>query len=232
MKTSVLQFTESIMATGIKKIKNFNINGTSMFPLLHTSGDSVTLVQPHNIKLNDIVLYKRANGKYVLHRVVRIYNNNNYGLCGDNTYSIEQGISNEDIIAKVSEINRNGRYISLNSKIYKLYTYILVHSFPLRKLIHNIKHSNKNQEDKPHKYIIAFLDRQKRGLFSEQYFYGFISSGYNITPSLSKAMTFNNTTEAQSVLEKYKYDNKKSIIYPVPVDNLGITNKPYKVEMK
>lgn len=207
------EIIEAIMASGIKEIKNFNSNGTSMLPLLHNSGDAVTLIQPENIKLNDIVLYKRANGEFVLHRIVRIYERN-YGLCGDNTFAIEQGISDEDIVAKVSEINRNGKLISLNSnKLYKLYSFVWVHTLPLRRLIHNLHYKINRQEETHCKYIIAILKKRKKFLFKENYFDGFISSDKSISPSFSKAITFSSEEEAYSILEKCNIKNAK--VYPI-----------------
>lgn len=45
--------------------------GTSMLPLIRQGKDSVVLVKPGLLSKNDIVLYRRRNDKYVLHRIVK-----------------------------------------------------------------------------------------------------------------------------------------------------------------
>jgi signal peptidase len=50
------------------------VSGVSMEPLLH-SGDVVFIekVNPSNVKVGDIIVYKWVNGKYIIHRVVKVY---------------------------------------------------------------------------------------------------------------------------------------------------------------
>ena len=62
--------------------------GTSMMPLLRQGIDSVVLVSPDDIKKNDILLYKRSNGQFVMHRAIKI-KNDEYIMCGDNQYEHE-----------------------------------------------------------------------------------------------------------------------------------------------
>ena len=44
--------------------------GTSMLPLIREGRDSVILISPDSPDVGDIVLYRRAGGQYVLHRIV------------------------------------------------------------------------------------------------------------------------------------------------------------------
>ena len=57
------------MLSGGAQVK-FTVSGYSMYPLLHSNADTVILTKKQRIKKYDILLYKRENGEFVLHRVV------------------------------------------------------------------------------------------------------------------------------------------------------------------
>ena len=67
---------EGIVANGGSM--SFIPAGKSMLPTIRDKKDLVTISPANDIKKYDIVLYRRKNGKYVLHRVVKILNNNSY----------------------------------------------------------------------------------------------------------------------------------------------------------
>ena len=94
--------------------------GTSMLPLLRQGIDSVVLVAPTDIKKNDILLYRRASGQYVMHRAIKI-KKDEFIMCGDNQYVHEHGIKQENILAKVKGIYRGEEYIEIDNKEYKKY---------------------------------------------------------------------------------------------------------------
>ncbi len=86
--------------------------GRSMLPTIVQFKDRVKLIKADNIKKYSIVLYKRENGQFVMHRVVRI-KNGTYTMCGDNQLGYEKGIKKEQIIALVSEIiHEDGKIVS------------------------------------------------------------------------------------------------------------------------
>ena len=74
--------------------------GTSMLPLIVEGKDSVVLAKPSLLCVGDVVLYKRQNGQFVLHRIIKIKGDNLF-ICGDNQTDIEKGITKSDVIAKV-----------------------------------------------------------------------------------------------------------------------------------
>ncbi len=94
--------------------------GTSMNPLLRQGIDSVVLVAPNDIKKNDILLYKRANGQFVMHRAIKI-TRKEYVMCGDNQCSHEHGITKDNILAKVKGIYRGEEYFETDNKEYQRY---------------------------------------------------------------------------------------------------------------
>lgn len=110
-----------------KNNKNFTIpiTGTSMLPLLVQGRDSVTLKKCNGpLKKGDLPLYRRKDGAFVLHRVVKVENQNTYTMCGDNQFLKEKGITGEQIIGIVTEITRKGKKFSVESKKYQLYVKI------------------------------------------------------------------------------------------------------------
>ena len=77
--------------------------GTSMTPTIKEGVHSVMLASPDNIRAGDIILYKRENGQYVLHRLLKI-KGEEYFACGDNQFAVERGIHPHSVIAKVTKI--------------------------------------------------------------------------------------------------------------------------------
>lgn len=98
--------------------------GTSMMPLLREGTDSVVLVSPESVQKGDIAFYRRANGQFVLHRVIRI-KKDEYLMCGDNQYIIEHGIKKENILAKVAHIYRGDELLPDNDRKYARYIFFL-----------------------------------------------------------------------------------------------------------
>lgn len=122
---------------------NFNPKGNSMLPLLHNDGDRVILIKSDTLKKNDIALYRRPNGQFVLHRVVKVNKNNTYDFCGDNQ-SHSENIPTEAIIAKVIKIIRKGKEIDLvNNKMYRAYSFLWTFLLPARKIFNPIKNLRK-----------------------------------------------------------------------------------------
>lgn len=97
--------------------------GTSMKPLLRNRTDTVVLSRPESVSRFDIILYRRGADHYVLHRIMRCESDGTYTLCGDNQLTYERGVKREDIVAVVSQIERNGKTIELFSKSYRIYVF-------------------------------------------------------------------------------------------------------------
>ena len=108
--------------------------GDSMYPLIKPRDLLVIKKVTAPLKKNDIPLYKRDSGQYVLHRIVKI-KNGEYFICGDNRAFIERGITDRHIIGVLTDIVREGRTIPVNSPEFKSYVKLL----PLRRSIIRIK---------------------------------------------------------------------------------------------
>ena len=107
--------------------------GTSMLPLLKEGRDSVILVSPTVIKKRDICLYRRADGAYILHRLMRFDKNGAPVFCGDNQTALEYGVPRENIIAVVSAYYKGEKRIAVTARSYRFY--VCLHCMmPLRHL--------------------------------------------------------------------------------------------------
>ena len=71
------------------------------------------------LKKNDVVLFKR-NGKYILHRIVRV-NENSYDIAGDHNWWEEKDVKEEDIIGVLTSFVRDGKKIPVDDKRYQAY---------------------------------------------------------------------------------------------------------------
>lgn len=115
---------------------NFNPNGTSMLPTIMNHGDRVVIKKlDRRLKKYELPLYRRKNGDFVLHRVVRVYDDC-YGMCGDNQWSIEKGITDDNIVGVVTQINRKGKIIDVEKNmLYKIYVVFWVNVMPVRHVL-------------------------------------------------------------------------------------------------
>ena len=116
-----------------KSVK-FAPRGISMLPMIRQGIDTVTLapiVKP--LKKYDIPLYRRDDGRYVLHRIVGV--GETFVCMGDNQFTKESGLRNDQMIAVVTAFTRGEKEYSVNSFVYKLYCRVWHYSrFPRRVL--------------------------------------------------------------------------------------------------
>lgn len=130
---------EEILATQGKLI--YTNVGSSMMPLLRQRRD-LLIIAPKpagRLKLWDVPLFKRDNGKYVMHRVIWV-RKNDYLMCGDNQWYIERGISDRHIIGVLEAVVRDGKTLPVCSTaeqpvvpyLYRLYVAVWWLGFPIR----------------------------------------------------------------------------------------------------
>lgn len=107
------------------------VSGTSMYPLVGSRRDSVLLTKAGNLKVGDVPLYKREDGRFVLHRIVQI-RDGAYGMRGDFEQKVEYPIKIDQIIAVAKGFYRNERYISCDSFWYKMYKFFWMRTVAIR----------------------------------------------------------------------------------------------------
>lgn len=117
----------------------FTPGGNSMQPLLSHHKNPVVLVPVNGkLKKGDVPFYKRPNGQYVLHRIVRV-RQNSYDCSGDNQSAIETGVTDDMILAKMAGFYQGDTYISADEPWVKRYAKRRMASRPFRRLIALVK---------------------------------------------------------------------------------------------
>lgn len=113
-----------------KSVK-FSPRGISMLPMLRQGIDSVVLSPiPEQLQKYDLPLYRRDDGKYILHRIVKT--GQTYTCIGDNQFQPEPGVRREQMIALVTAFTRGSREHSVNEPAYRLYCRLWHHSRGIR----------------------------------------------------------------------------------------------------
>ena len=119
-----------------QKVK-FSPRGISMMPMLRQGIDCVILSPvPEKLQKFDLPLYRRDDGKYILHRVVEV--GETYTCAGDNQFQLEHGVRHDQMIALVTAFTRGDREISVENPEYKLYCYFWHYSRKLRHFLRRV----------------------------------------------------------------------------------------------
>ena len=117
----------------------FTTRGTSMRPMLDNGKDQVILSPlPEKLKKFDLPLYRRENGQFVLHRIFKI-RNEGYYMMGDRLIDLEGPIEADAIFAIVTEVERNGRWISTDAFCWKFICGAWRALYPVRKLAYRLR---------------------------------------------------------------------------------------------
>ena len=113
-----------------KSVK-FAPRGISMLPMLRQGIDCVILSPlPGKLQKYDLPLYRRDDGKYVLHRVVEA--GETYTCMGDNQFVPEPGLRHDQMIALVTGFTRGERMHQVTEPMYRLYCRLWHYSRPVR----------------------------------------------------------------------------------------------------
>ena len=98
------------------------ISGTSMWPLLQEGKSRVQIVarDKRQLRKGDIVLYRRCDGTFVLHRIVKVQKDS-FLLCGDHQFRPLEQVQEAQIMGVAQGFFRNGRYFDEKTWWYRLY---------------------------------------------------------------------------------------------------------------
>ncbi len=116
------------------------VTGSSMRPTLKHLKDKVELVPLSNraVKKGDIILFEREGEDCILHRVIKVCDDNTFIVNGDAQTWTEK-VAYKQIIAVVSHIYKNDKRISCDNILYRLYCSLWRILKPLRPLLIKIK---------------------------------------------------------------------------------------------
>lgn len=124
-KTTGEEFSKKLGDDGLVKIILYKLScgekvaltvtGNSMLPFLADGRDKVVLQKIEKLpKKGDIVFYRRKNGAYVLHRVVKRRGELFY-FSGDAQLRVEGPVGKGQLLAVCKEVERDGKTIKSNS---------------------------------------------------------------------------------------------------------------------
>ena len=109
-----------------------NISGSSMTPFLVHSRDTVYLSKvTRPLKKGDMILYRRDNGAYILHRIYRV-TPDGYWLVGDAQILIEKGVRPDQVLALVTAVRRREKLLQPGSFWWDFFEKVWVRVIPLR----------------------------------------------------------------------------------------------------
>lgn len=109
-----------------KRSFSFTAFGKSMHPTIRGGVHRVTLSPMDEMpKIGDILFYRRTNGMFVLHRLCKIESDGSYTFCGDNQYLLETNIKQNQLLAKMTKLEINGKDVTPSPLSQTLLTAIL-----------------------------------------------------------------------------------------------------------
>lgn len=109
----------------------FAPRGISMLPMLRPGMDAVEFSPaPPSLQKYDLPLYRRQNGEYILHRVIKA--GDPYTCIGDNQFILESGIRHSQVLALVTAFYRGDKRYPVTAWHYRLYCRLWHYSRPVR----------------------------------------------------------------------------------------------------
>jgi len=109
--------------------------GVSMMPLIREGKDLMVIEKAASVPYRkyDAVLFKRENGIYVLHRILKKVPDG-YWIVGDHCYAGEN-VNEHQILGVLTAVIRGGSEIPVTDFGYRLYVHLWCDFYPLRFLI-------------------------------------------------------------------------------------------------
>lgn len=92
-------------------------SGNSMWPIIKNKSQSVIVREKtHRLNQYDVAFYKRANGAFVLHRVLEV-TLDGYVCCGDSQNILEK-VSEEQVFGVMIGFYRGKKYVECSDEKY------------------------------------------------------------------------------------------------------------------
>ena len=111
------------------------VSGSSMTPFLISGRDTVYLSRLERpARRGDILLYRRDNGDYVLHRVWKT-GADGLTMVGDAQTELEREIRENQIIARVTAVVRKGKRMEPGCFWWGFFEKVWIRMIPLRPLV-------------------------------------------------------------------------------------------------
>ena len=115
---------------------SLTVTGESMSPFLRHGRDQIRLAAvTAPPKRGDMVFFRRRNGQYIMHRVLRRMPDGNYAVIGDGQQQVEFPIAPEQIFAVVTQVCRKGVWLGPESFWWRFFAGPWLTLLPLRPLL-------------------------------------------------------------------------------------------------
>ena len=132
---------------GLRLTARIRLDGNSMYPLIRRMQDYVT-VNPVNRKIRkgDIVLFRRADGCFVVHRVRKIKGQMLVTM-GDNCALPDREITADCVLGYITRVERGKRIINTDTFFRRVTGLAWQRILPLRKIYSKIKKNIRKSGD-------------------------------------------------------------------------------------
>lgn len=115
---------------------SLTVTGESMSPFLRHGRDQIRLAAvTAPPQRGDMVFFRRRNGQYIMHRVLRRMPDGNYAVIGDGQQQVEFPIAPEQIFAVVTQVCRKGVWLGPESFWWRFFAGPWLTLLPLRPLL-------------------------------------------------------------------------------------------------
>lgn len=106
-----------LIGDGVKLAVNIPLNGNSMMPLVRRQRDRVTVVPVYRApRRGDIVLFQRADGVFVVHRLLSI-GEDTVRTLGDNCRAPDPPIPASSVLGIVTYVQRGKRMLHVDTAL-------------------------------------------------------------------------------------------------------------------
>ena len=115
---------------------SLTVTGESMSPFRRHGRDQIRLAAvTAPPQRGDMVFFRRRNGQYIMHRVLRRMPDGNYAIIGDGQQQVESPIAPEQIFAVVTQVCRKGIWLGPESFWWRFFAGPWLTLLPLRPLL-------------------------------------------------------------------------------------------------
>lgn len=109
------------------------IAGNSMAPFLIHDRDFICFSTPEKaLKKGDMVFYQRENGQFIMHRICKV-SSDGYYMTGDAQEIIEGPVKREQIFARITKVQRKGKWITEGDFWWIFFEKIWINMIPWRR---------------------------------------------------------------------------------------------------
>lgn len=187
----------------------FRAKGFSMRPFIQ-DGDLITASPLQNsfVRVGDVVLYKTAGDRVIVHRVIRKTITNNrtvFFIKGDATFGQPEKVDTKWILGRIASIERNGRKRKLDTKLCRMIGLVFAWLSPFSRWIYplgsKVKHNGR-------KLLGSFLEK-----LQSIKFYGFLVKKLGKENFRYKIATLDDTSLLSRLYKQPESENPMNALY-------------------